>query len=49
MEDYAQTAGSAREYIAEENGNQEGDPMLAARAIVWAVKADESPLRLPLG
>jgi NAD(P)-dependent dehydrogenase (short-subunit alcohol dehydrogenase family) len=25
IEDYAQTAGSTREYIAEESGNQEGD------------------------
>ncbi len=49
IEYYAQTAGGTREYIAEENGNQEGDPRLAARAIISAVEADEPPLRLPLG
>jgi short-subunit dehydrogenase len=43
IEDYAQTAGSTREYIAEENGNQEGDPRLAARAIISAVEVDEPP------
>ncbi len=49
IEDYAETAGGTREYIAEENGNQEGDPRLAARAMISAVEADEPPLRLPLG
>lgn len=49
IEDYAETAGGTREYIAGENGNQEGDPRLAARAMISAVEADEPPLRLPLG
>lgn len=49
IEDYAETAGSTREYIAEENGAQEGDPRLAARAMIKAVEDDEPPLRLPLG
>lgn len=49
IEDYNETVGGAREYIESENGNQAGDPVLAARAMIAAVEADEPPLRLPLG
>jgi NAD(P)-dependent dehydrogenase (short-subunit alcohol dehydrogenase family) len=48
IDDYAPTAGAAREAIAELDGNQPGDPHDAARAILEAVDAAESPLRLPL-
>jgi hypothetical protein len=49
IEDYNETVGGTREYIEQENGNQQGDPVFAARAMIAAVEADEPPLRLPLG
>lgn len=49
IQDYDETVGGTREYIEQENGNQQGDPVLAARAMISAVEADEPPLRLPLG
>jgi len=49
IEDYQETVGQTREYIANENGNQQDDPRLAARAIITAVEAAETPLRLVLG
>ncbi len=49
IDDYKETVGQTREYIANENGNQQGNPRLAAEAMISAVEADEPPLRLPLG
>lgn len=49
IEDYNETVGGTREYIESENGNQAGNPVLGARAMIAAVEADEPPLRLPLG
>jgi NAD(P)-dependent dehydrogenase (short-subunit alcohol dehydrogenase family) len=47
--DYAETVGAAREAFAELDGNQPGDPERAANAIITALDAVDSPLRLPLG
>jgi NAD(P)-dependent dehydrogenase (short-subunit alcohol dehydrogenase family) len=49
IDDYKDTVGGTREFIENENGNQQGDPRLAARAMIAAVEAQEPPLRLPLG
>lgn len=49
IDDYAPTAGKRREQIRAISGNQVGDPVRAAAAIVAAVEADEPPLRLLLG
>ncbi|MBC7424313.1 MAG: oxidoreductase [Ferruginibacter sp.] len=49
IEDYATTAGKNKEDIRGYSGNQPGDPKRAAQAIVKAVEADNSPLRLLLG
>jgi NAD(P)-dependent dehydrogenase (short-subunit alcohol dehydrogenase family) len=49
IDDYAASVGQAREAFADLDGNQPGDPQRAALAIVEAVKAEEPPLRLPLG
>ncbi len=49
IDDYKETVGQTREYIANENGNQQGNPKLAAEAIISTVEAEDPPLRLPLG
>jgi NAD(P)-dependent dehydrogenase (short-subunit alcohol dehydrogenase family) len=49
IDDYKETVGQTRGYIANENGNQQGNPKLAAEAMISAVEADVPPLRLPLG
>ena len=49
IDDYADSVGIAREAFAQMDGNQPGDPALAAQAIIRAVEADTPPLRLPLG
>jgi NAD(P)-dependent dehydrogenase (short-subunit alcohol dehydrogenase family) len=49
IDDYRETVGQTREYISNENGNQQGNPRLAAEAMISAVEADDPPLRLPLG
>jgi NAD(P)-dependent dehydrogenase (short-subunit alcohol dehydrogenase family) len=49
IDDYAESVGAAREAFADMDGNQPGDPVRAANAIIEAVDADEPPLRLPLG
>ena len=46
---YAETVGPTRKYAAESAGQQPGDPVKAARAIVDAVAAGAACLRLPLG
>ena len=47
--DYDQTSGGARTAATQRNGNQPGDPALAADAIIKAVTAENPPLHLPLG
>ena len=49
IDDYAPTAGAAREAIAALDGNQPGDPAEGARTIVACVHSPDPPLRLPLG
>jgi hypothetical protein len=48
--DYADTAaGATRGRIDRLNGAQIGDPRKAAEAMITVVKAEDPPLRLPLG
>ncbi|MFG2501027.1 oxidoreductase [Streptomyces sp. NPDC048441] len=47
--DYAETAGVTRTMVAGGDGDQPGDPAKAATAIITALDADDTPLRLPLG
>lgn len=47
--DYHQTAGAVQRLIRSWSGNQSGDPVRAAAAIVQAVEAPNPPLRLLLG
>jgi NAD(P)-dependent dehydrogenase (short-subunit alcohol dehydrogenase family) len=49
IEDYAQTAGANKDTIRGYSGNQPGDPVKAAAAIIKAVETQEPPLRLLLG
>jgi NAD(P)-dependent dehydrogenase (short-subunit alcohol dehydrogenase family) len=47
--DYAGTAGQTRHMIEASAGVQPGDPAKAAAAILIALDAPDTPLRLPLG
>jgi NAD(P)-dependent dehydrogenase (short-subunit alcohol dehydrogenase family) len=49
IEDYKSTAGANKETIRGYSGNQPGDPVKAAEAIVAAVNDANPPLRLLLG
>ncbi len=49
IEDYQQTAHANQETIRGYSGNQPGDPVRAAQAIIKAVESSEPPLRLFLG
>jgi NAD(P)-dependent dehydrogenase (short-subunit alcohol dehydrogenase family) len=49
IDDYAATAGERRKQTAERSGNQAGDPVRAAQAIIDAALSDTPPLRLLLG
>jgi NAD(P)-dependent dehydrogenase (short-subunit alcohol dehydrogenase family) len=49
IDDYAATVGPTRQMIESGNGTQPGDPAKAAAAILTALDADATPLRLPLG
>jgi len=49
MADYEATAGKTRASAAERNRKQQGDPALAADAIVQAVTSPNPPLHLVLG
>ncbi|MYW01608.1 oxidoreductase [Streptomyces sp. SID3343] len=46
---YADTVGATRRMVAAGDGLQPGDPAKAAAAIVAALDAEVTPLRLPLG
>ena len=47
--DYDQTAGERREQTEARSGNQPGDPVRAAEAIIAVVQSTTPPLRLVLG
>lgn len=47
--DYAETAGAFQTMIRGYSGNQPGDPVRAAKAIVKAVESENPPLNLLLG
>jgi NAD(P)-dependent dehydrogenase (short-subunit alcohol dehydrogenase family) len=49
IDDYAATAGANKSTIRGNSGNQPGDPIIAAKAIVAAVNNANPPLRLLLG
>jgi NAD(P)-dependent dehydrogenase (short-subunit alcohol dehydrogenase family) len=49
IEDYRETAGAFQSMIRGYSGNQPGDPVRAAKAIVEAVEAENPPLNLLLG
>ena len=46
---YAQSVGRTRQMIQNGDGTQPGDPAKAATAILRALNAERTPLRLPLG
>ena len=47
--DYAATAGAVRRHLREQSGNEPGDPVRAASAIIQVVEAPNPPLHLLLG
>jgi len=49
IDDYAETAGANQAAIRGYSGNQPGDPVRAAKAIVQAVESENPPLNLLLG
>ncbi len=49
IDDYAETAGQRRKQTQERSGNQVGDPIRAAEAVIKVVEAKDPPLRLLLG
>jgi NAD(P)-dependent dehydrogenase (short-subunit alcohol dehydrogenase family) len=49
IEAYDATAGERRRQTAARSGNQAGDPVRAAQAIIDAALSDKAPLRLVLG
>jgi NAD(P)-dependent dehydrogenase (short-subunit alcohol dehydrogenase family) len=49
LADYEQTAGRRRTETEARSGNQAGDPVRGAQAIIQAVEAKDAPLRLLLG
>ena len=49
LEAYAETVGAFREAFPATDGQQAGDPAKAAAAILTALSAEKTPLRLPLG
>jgi NAD(P)-dependent dehydrogenase (short-subunit alcohol dehydrogenase family) len=49
MPEYAATVDPTRAYVSNGDGSQPGDPAKAAAAILTALAAERTPLRLPLG
>ncbi len=49
IDDYAETASANQDSIRSYSGNQPGDPVRAAKAIIKAVEAENPPHRLLLG
>jgi NAD(P)-dependent dehydrogenase (short-subunit alcohol dehydrogenase family) len=46
---YKESVGAVQDTLASTNGEQPGDPVRAAQAILTALDSPEPPLRLPLG
>jgi NAD(P)-dependent dehydrogenase (short-subunit alcohol dehydrogenase family) len=49
LEDYAGSAGKARDNVLAGHGKQQGDPVRASHAIIAALESDRPPLHLVLG
>ena len=49
IEEYEPTAGQFKKIMSDRNGNQDGDPVKAAMAIIQAIESPNPPLRLVLG
>lgn len=49
LDAYADSVGPVRSSLPDSDGKQEGDPAKAAAAILTALAAEDTPLRLPLG
>jgi NAD(P)-dependent dehydrogenase (short-subunit alcohol dehydrogenase family) len=49
LDAYEKTAGGTRNYASDRDGKQQGDPRLAAEAIVQAITSEKPPLHLLLG
>jgi NAD(P)-dependent dehydrogenase (short-subunit alcohol dehydrogenase family) len=49
LPEYAETVGPTRGYVTGGDGSQPGDPAKAAAAILTALDAEQTPLRLALG
>jgi NAD(P)-dependent dehydrogenase (short-subunit alcohol dehydrogenase family) len=49
MAEYAATVDPTRRHVSQGDGSQPGDPVKAAAAILAALAAERTPLRLPLG
>ncbi|WUT00892.1 oxidoreductase [Streptomyces sp. NBC_00708] len=49
LDAYADSVGPVRSGLPDSDGKQEGDPDKAAAAILTALAAEDTPLRLPLG
>jgi hypothetical protein len=49
IEDYKETAHANQNNIRNASGNQAGDPLRAAKAIIKAAESEKPPLRLLLG
>jgi NAD(P)-dependent dehydrogenase (short-subunit alcohol dehydrogenase family) len=49
IDDYAPSAHANLNTIRKNSGNQPGDPVMAAKAIVMVVEAEKPPMRLLLG
>ncbi len=49
IDDYKDTAGANKDNIRGYSGNQPGDPVRAAKAMIKAVESENPPLRLLLG
>ncbi|RCG32775.1 SDR family NAD(P)-dependent oxidoreductase [Sphaerisporangium album] len=47
--DYEATVGGLRKHVAEVTGQQPGDPERVAAALLTALAAEDTPVRLPLG
>ncbi|GLY01546.1 MULTISPECIES: hypothetical protein [Actinoplanes] len=49
IDDYTPTGGASRAWADATDGNQEGDPVRAAAAILTVAGLDQMPARIPLG
>ncbi len=49
IDDYAETVGAMRNFAAEVNKKQPGDPIKLAKALVLLANAEQPPVHLPMG